>query len=252
MNNNHVYWVITILMTALFSFSGVQASRADKLELKDGRIVEGKIVTVEKGLVTMQAGGETAVFEIPQISKMEFDIPALETGTSRLPLAHFQAAMEQKEMVDHVLAVEDSASEVRKLIEQTKKEWADRSSVEPRQVQLWDAAKERFRGPVARYQEVLNDLYFHVLGKVDEYNRQMRAANAIYVGVKGWFNAGSPLISKDMQKLPLKKYVPSNWYDTMFFEGYTRGYNEAYEKYSTTFHLPYEPPVEGVTPRAAE
>ncbi|MBI2817894.1 MAG: hypothetical protein HYX72_13245 [Acidobacteria bacterium] len=246
---NRVFATMTILTLALFSFPGVQAVRGDKLVLKDGRIIEGTIVKVGKGQVTMDAGGETTVFDIPQIGKMEFDIPALETGTSRLPLEHFQAAMEQKEMLQHVRAVEDSATEVRLLIEQTKKEWTDRSSVGPRQAQHWDAAKELFRGPVLRYQEVLNDLYFHVLGKVDEYNRQMRAANAIYVGVKGWFNAGSPLISKEMQKLPLKKYVPSNWYDTIFFEGYARGYNEAYEKYSTSFHLPYEPPTERVTPR---
>ena len=78
----------------------------------------------------------------------------------------------------------------------------------------------------------MNDLYFHVLGKVDEYNALMKDADSIYVGVKGALNVGSSLIPRDKKKLPLKKYVPGNWYDTIFFEGYDRGYQEAYDKFA--------------------
>jgi hypothetical protein len=95
----------------------------------------------------------------------------------------------------------------------------------------WETAKERFRRPLSRYQEVLNDLYFHVLGKVDEYNFLMKEAEGIHVGVKGWFQAGSSLAPSEMEKLPLKKYVPAPWYDKIYYEGYDMGYRDAYEKY---------------------
>jgi hypothetical protein len=51
----------------------------------------------------------------------------------------------------------------------------------------------------------------------------------VYVGVKG-IRIGSSLISSDMEKLPLRKYVPGAWYDTIFYEGYNQGYDEAYQK----------------------
>ena len=88
---------------------------------------------------------------------------------------------------------------------------------------------------MAEYQESLNELYFHVLGKVDEYNSLMKEADSIYVGVRGWFQVGSSLIAPDVKKLPLKKYVPANWYDTIFYEGYNQGYNEAFEKYGEKY-----------------
>lgn len=34
-----------------------------------------------------------------------------------------------------------------------------------------------------------------------------------------------------MDKLPLKEYVPGAWYDTIFYEGYNIGYNDAVERY---------------------
>jgi hypothetical protein len=70
-----------------------------------------------------------------------------------------------------------------------------------------------------------------MLGKVDEYNLLMQEADSIHVGAKGWFQTGSSLIPNDMEKLPLKKYVPAKWYDTIYFEGYDIGYRDAYEKY---------------------
>jgi hypothetical protein len=77
---------------------------------------------------------------------------------------------------------------------------------------------------------VLNDLYFHVLAKVDTYNEMAKDANKVYVGVKG-LRVGSPLITKEMAKLPLRKYVPAQWWDTIFYEGYNQGYEEAYQKF---------------------
>jgi hypothetical protein len=218
-------------MTILL-FAAALVARADKIELRDGTAVEGIIKKVEKGQVFIEVGTETKTFDILAVSSMDFDTPHLLEGTPRFPAGHFRDPMEAQEMVGHFAGVEKAAADTRALIDQTKKEWAERKSISAGDVPQWEAAKERFRAPLSRYQENLNDLYFHVLGKVDEYNRLTKEANQIYVGVKGIFNVGSALIPKELEKLPLKKYVPGNWYDTIFFEGYDRGYREAFEKYS--------------------
>jgi hypothetical protein len=48
------------------------------------------------------------------------------------------------------------------------------------------------------------------------------------VGVKGPFNVGSPLVSGEFKSLPLKKFVPANWYDTIYYYGYNAGYSMGY------------------------
>ena len=213
----------------------LSSARADTVELKDGSRLEGIVKKVEHGQVTIQVGPDTKVVEILQVLTIDFDTERLTTGTPRLPLEHFLASMEEQEMVGHFRDVEQSAAKVRKLIEETQAEWAERPSVESSQTVDWVNAKERFSTPLSRYQEVLNDLYFHVLGKVDEYNELMKEADSIRVGVKGMFQVGSSLITRDQKRLPLKKYVPAQWYDTIFYDGYNLGYNEAYEKYRDRF-----------------
>jgi hypothetical protein len=219
-------------------------ARADKIELKDGTQVEGIIRKVEKGQVLIEVGTQTKTFDILSVSSMDFDTPHLMIGTPRLPAQHFLDVMEAQEMVGHLTGVENAAADVRRVLDQTKKEWGNRKTISASDVPQWEAAKERFEGPLSRYQENLNDLYFHVLGKVDQYSRLTKEANQIYVGVRGIFNVGSPLVSKDLERLPLKKYVPGNWYDTIFYEGYDRGYQDAYEKYSKNPYAPEkEPPL---------
>lgn len=204
---------------------------ADKITLADGTAVEGIVRKIEKGQVTVAIGKETRVLDVLTIGDIDFDTPHMTEGTARLPLEHFLSDIETQEMVGHFRDVEQSAKTIRDLIDRTKKEWGDQKSVSLDQVAKWEAAKENFRKPLSRYQEVLNDLYFHALGKVDEYNLLMQEADSIHVGVKGWFQTGSSLIPNDMEKLPLKKYVPAKWYDTIYFEGYDIGYRDAYEKY---------------------
>jgi hypothetical protein len=92
----------------------------------------------------------------------------------------------------------------------------------------WEAAKDRIGRALSRYQEVLVDFYLHVAGKAEEYERLTKQGNDLYVGGKGIFNVGSPLISKDQMRLPLKKFVPSNWYDTIYYAGYDAGYTQGY------------------------
>ena len=208
---------------------------ADQLELKDGTKIDGVVQKVEKGQVSVLVAGETKAFDILQVANIEFDTARMTAGTPRLPLEHFLASIEAQEMIGHFKKVEDAAGKVRGLLGQTRKEWGDHKSVAFDQTAKWETAKERFSTPMAEYQDSLNDLYFHVLGKVDEYNGLMKEADAIYVGVKGWFSVGSSLIPPDVKKLPLKKYVPANWYDTIFYDGYNQGYNEAFEKYGQNY-----------------
>ena len=229
------FFLMTLVLLVTHS-GGASALYADQLELKDGTRLEGIIQKVEKGQVTAQIGSELKVFGILEVTSMEFDTPRVPPTTSRLPWQHFLTSMEAQEMVGHIQSVEKAAAEIRELVDQTKREWGDRKAIASSDLPKWETAKERFRAPLSRYQEVLNDFYFHVLGKVDEYNALTKQANEIYVGVKGPFSIGSSLIPKEMEKLPLKKYVPGKWYDTIFYDGYNLGYNDGYEKYRT--HVP--------------
>ncbi|MBI3933370.1 MAG: hypothetical protein HY316_01675 [Acidobacteria bacterium] len=232
----------------VFPLLAVSAAWADTLELKNGTSIEGVVQKVEKGQVTIQLGLglETKTFDILEIDRMSFDTPRLQVGTSRLPLEHFLTNMEAQEMLGHFQAVETSAAEVSRFIEQARKEWGDHKTIEPSEVAKWDATKERFTTPLVKYQEAINDLYFHVLGTVDQYNRLAKDADSLYVGVKGAFQVGSSLIPSKMEKLPLKKYVPSNWYDTIFYEGYDLGYRDAFDKYSKD---PYAAPPRDLSQR---
>lgn len=229
MKNNR--WITVIVALLLLA----PAALADQVALKDGTRLEGIVQKVEQGRVTILVGSETKVIDILQVVNIDFDSARMTAGTKRLPLEHFLSSMEAQEMVGHFQKVETAAAEVRKLLDQTKQEWVDQKSVATDQAVRWEGAKERFGAPMAEYQEALNELYFHVLGKVDEYNSLMKDADSIYVGVKGWFNVGSSLIPPHVKKLPLKKYVPANWYDTIFYEGYNQGYNEAFEKYGEQY-----------------
>ena len=237
MKPRYIIFMALALIVALFA---QRIALADKVTLNNGQSIEGIVKKIEKGRVTVEVGGETKVFDVLEIGNIEFDFPRLTAGTPRLPLEHFLANIEAQEMIGHFQEVEDAAAEVRKLVDQTKTEWADRKSIEFNDTAKWATAKERFSAPMAHYQEALNDLYFHVLGKVDQYNSLMKEADSIYVGVKGWLSVGSSLVPSDVKKLPLKKYVPGNWYDTIFFEGYDRGYSDAVEKYRSDPYHPME------------
>ena len=226
-----IRWMILVGILSLVA----PLAMADQLTLKDGTTMDGVVQKVEKGQVTIMVGAENKVYDMLQVSDISFDSARITTGTKLLPAEHFAASMEAQEMLGHFTKVEQSAAKVRALLDQTRKEWGDHKSVAFDQTAKWASAKERFGAPMADYQESLNELYFHVLGKVDEYNALMKDADSIYVGVKGWFNVGSSLIPPDVKKLPLKKYVPGTWYDTIFYEGYNIGYNDAFEKYGQKY-----------------
>jgi hypothetical protein len=45
-------------------------------------------------------------------------------------------------------------------------------------------SKETFQASLFHYKELVNDMYFHVLAQVDEYNKLVRESEEVYVGVK--------------------------------------------------------------------
>jgi hypothetical protein len=220
----HSFPLLTALLVALCGLASPQALRADKLELKDGTRIEGIIRKVEKGQVTVTVGQDTRVFNILDVTSMDFDTPHMPEGVSQ----HFTANTEAQEIVRHIQDVDRAAADARELLEQNKKEWGDGKTIASSETPKWEAAKEQFSRALSRYQEVLGDFYAHMVARVDEYNRLTSEAGGVRVGVRGVFNAGSALVSKETQELPLKNYVPSTWYDTIFYKGYSLGYNEGY------------------------
>jgi hypothetical protein len=222
-------WLLIPVVFFLLSTS----ANADIVYMKDGSTFEGVIKKVVAGQVVIEVGEEAKVFDILAIESMDFTTPHLVGAPEGAPIDHFLKDVEAQEIVDNMQRLEISADEIEKLLTQIRTYWLTHEPITSDRVESWEAAKESFRKPLSRYQEVLNDLYFHVLAKVDEYNSLMKDATKVYVGVKGPFNIGSHLVSKDMRELPLKKYVPAAWYDTIFYDGYNVGYDDAYAKFAT-------------------
>jgi hypothetical protein len=203
------------------------AAHADHLQLKDGRLLEGVIQKVENGKVAVKIGSEIQSFSILDVTSMDFDTPHLPPGAPE-HLKQFLGDAEAQEVVSHLREVNRSAEELRAMMQEIQNQWGNRKSIPASERAQWMTTRGRFNQALARYQEVLDDFYFHVLNKVEDYNHITKQANQLYVGVKGVFNAGSPLVNKDEQELPLNKYVPSNWYDTIFYRGYQLGFSDAY------------------------
>lgn len=220
--------VLTLMIVLLLSTS----AKADTVYMKDGSTIEGVIKKVVAGQVVVQVGEEMKTFDILTIESMDFTTPHLIGAPEGIPIDHFLKDVEAQEIVTNIQHLEKTSDEIEKLLKQIRTYWKAREPIAADHIRAWESAKETFRRPLDRYQELLNDLYFHVLAKVDQYNVLMKAANDIYVGVKGPFNVGSALVSKDMRELPLKKYVPGAWYDTIFYDGYNIGYDDAYTRFA--------------------
>jgi hypothetical protein len=206
------------------------AALADTVKFKNGNDLDGVIEKVEGGMVFVLVGNDHQVFDILEIESMDFNTPHLVTDARNIPVEHFLKDVEAQEVVRNFEELENTEAEVRSMITNISAYWSRIEPIPSKQLSRWEIEKEEFRKPLSRYQELLNDLYFHVLARVDAYNAVAEEASKVYVGVKG-IRTGSSLIPKDMKKLPLTKYVPGAWYDTIFFDGYNQGYEEAYQKY---------------------
>jgi hypothetical protein len=216
---------LALLLSLVFLWTLPEA-RADVVMFKDGTSIEGVIARVEKGTVYLKVENEEKTFDILLVESMNFNTPHLvPTLPKNVPVDHFLKDVEAQEIVRNMKDLESTAAEIRRKAAQIRTYWMSKQPIASSEVKGWDAAKEDFRKPLARYQELLNDLYFHVLSRVDEYNFIIEDSHKIYVGVKG-IRIGSPLVAKD--QLPLRNYVPGAWYDTIFYEGYNVGYNDGY------------------------
>ena len=210
--------ILTVVLALVVSVSTVSA---DTVVFKDGREINGVIKKVAEGKVVVDLAGEENIFDILSIASMDFNTP------HALTAEHFAKDIEAQEFVDNMKAIQGAAEDIRFKLSQIEGYWGKKESVTTKEEPGWLAAKEEFRRPLTLYQELLDDIYFHVLAKVDEYNDLMKEARKVYVGVKGPFNVGSSLVPKDMEKLPLRKYVPATWWDTIYFNGYNMGYEDA-------------------------
>ena len=215
--------LFTIVTVALIL---VPALSADTVRFADGREVEGVIKKVESGSVFVTVGEDEQVFSILDIVSMDFNTPHLTATPPDVPLDHFLKSLEAQELVRNIEELKKAEEDIRRMLVIIRSYWLPKQPVTAAEIVRWEAAKEEFRKPFERYQEVLNDMYFHVLAEVDEYNILANEASKVYVGVKG-IRTGSSLVPKDINHLPLKKFVPANWYNTIFYEGYNIGFNEA-------------------------
>jgi hypothetical protein len=217
-----------ILAAALMLFPSAMIY-ADRITMRNGDIYEGIIEEVVAGEVRVEINREPMTFDIRDVESMNFDTPHLLEPGDRA-MGHFLADVDAQEIVEGFAELDETAAELERLMTQVRTYWEAKEPIESREVQAWEAARDTFRRPLSRYQEVLNDVYFHLLARVDEYNAITQEADEIYVGVRGIFRVGSPLLPDGMDQLSLRKYVPASWYDTIFYDGYNIGYNDAYER----------------------
>jgi hypothetical protein len=173
--------LVNALLFAVCVLANPLAARADKLELKDGTQIDGIILKVEKGQVTMIVGQEQKEFTILDVASMNFDTPHVPQGLSQRSLEHFAASTEAQEMVRHIQEVDKAATDLRQSLDQVKKQWGGRKTITSNEVPSWDATKDQFSRTLSRYQEVLGDFYAHVLNRVDQYDRLTKEAAGVRV-----------------------------------------------------------------------
>ena len=112
----------------------------------------------------------------------------------------------------------------------SKGRWAGKKSVEKNQTSQWSAEKERFQPPFSSYRKAIQELYRDVAAHIDNYNKMAAEANDVYIGVKGIFNVGSPLIPDDQRELQIKQFLPGTWYDELYYAAYAKGFKDAVEQ----------------------
>ena len=200
---------------------------ADTIHPKSGDPIYGVIQKIEKGRVTIAVGNMVEQIPLADVEMIDFDTPHLTEGTAKLPLEHFLNDIDAQEMVRISEDLKETRQELHTLLDRAQKEWGARGTIDKSELPAWEAFKEQFRAPLFRYREVMHDLYYHVLAQVDDYNKLAHDASQVHVGVKGPFNVGSRLLPEDFEELQPKDFLPSNWYDRIYYEGYKRGYRDA-------------------------
>jgi predicted RNA-binding protein with RPS1 domain len=202
-----VHYLLLAAVINLILLAGVSPLHADTLKMKDGSTLEGKVTKIENCKVYVEIKNETKTLDMMEIESMQF----VKTETEAIA-----QTMQQ---------VDKASLEIRQLLANIDLAWTSRQPIDAKDEAQWAAVKEEFSNPLMAYQEVLNELYFQVLARLDEYNSLIKQAEGIYVGIKG-VRVGSALVASDTE-LPMRKYVPSLWYETIFQDGYNLGFADA-------------------------
>jgi hypothetical protein len=166
--------------------------------MKDGRTIEGTVTKIENCKVYVEIKNEAKVLDMMDVETMQF------------------AKTESQEIARTVQQVDQASLEIRQLLAKIDAVWTPRQPIDAKDEPAWAAAKEEFSNPLMGYQEVLNELYFQVLARMDEYNKLVKQAEDIYVGIKG-VRIGS--LCQSGGGTAVAEKVPSLWYETIFQEG---------------------------------
>lgn len=196
---------------------------ADTITLNSGMKVDGVITRIDNGNVSVDVRGDLQTIALDQVQEIDFNTPHVTEGTDSQPLEHFTGDPTEAEMVQLFAKLKKDRDQMQTMLGQMEARWLNRPTVTPDEVSEWKADQERFAVPLTEYQESLREIYLHLLAQVDDYNALAREAHALYVGVKGIFNVGSPLIPGDQSELPMRDYLPRNVVDQIYFEGYKKG-----------------------------
>jgi hypothetical protein len=232
-------WVRYLLILAAL----VAPAFADTIKPKTGDAIHGVIQKMEGGRVTILMGNETRVLNILDVDGIDFDTPHLTEIADKAAVEAFLKDVDAQQLARLSMALKLARQDLNSQLEQIKKDWQARQPVDRNQARRWEGTKESFQAPMKRYQAILKSMYLDVLARVDDYNAFASEANKVYVGVKGVFNVGSPLLTPALDEIDAKAVVPKSWYDKIFYEGYTKGYKEgaALERLNVT------PPAQGST-----
>jgi hypothetical protein len=214
---------------------------ADTIKMKSGATIQGIIQKMENGRVTVQVNGAPHLLNLLEIDEINFDTPHLTEGTEKFPVEHFLKDLDAQEIIRLSDELKQVRTELRGQLDQIKKTWQAKQPIGKDAERQWNATKETFLAPMKRYQEIVRELYLHALAQVEDYNNFASEADRVYVGTKGIFNVGSPLLPLDMVEVTPKQVVPKSWYDKIYYDGYSRGYKEG----SAFERLNILPPAQG-------
>jgi hypothetical protein len=195
----------------------------DSLKLKDGSTVTGIVRTIAGGNITLEVAGRNRVIPVLQVEEIDFDTPHADEATG-------SEAKTVNEFTKHAQSLTKAERDSRNALSQIKTRWASRKSVDAGQTGQWNAEKERFQPPFTDYRKSIQALYRDVAAHVDSYNKMAAEANDVYIGVKGIFNVGSPLIPDDQRELQIKQFLPGTWYDELYYAAYAKGFKDAVEQ----------------------
>lgn len=216
--------LLGLLLALVFLPTGLWG---DTVTMKSGMKVDGIITRIDNGNVSIDIRGNAQTISLDQVEEIDFNTPHVTEGTASKPVEHFTGDAAAAEMAQLFQELEDKRYAMQMLLGQMEGRWLNRPTVSPDEVSEWKADQERFAVPLKEYQETLREIYLHLLAEVDDYNELAREAHALYVGVKGIFNVGSPLIPGDQTELPLREFLPRKLVDQIYFEGYKKGSDTA-------------------------